>query len=294
MREKVWKIIHGVFKIRIFEKLLLIFVTGKYASSFVVKFVPPFYTYSDTEYRIAKKNKLRLYAKMQDYNDWKAYWGIKEIEREKLYALAKEAKVVIDIGTNNGWVLMNFAEIISKNNGFVYGFEPFPETYDRCVYNIKMSGIANAEVFKAGCGERESSYCMKVEKKNNSGQNRIVPSNCTGADEYEVIVTVIALDHQLPDLKNVDLIKIDVEGFELNVIKGAVNTIKKHLPILFIEINDPLLKANNTNPEEVLNFLQSNFGYTFKNAFDGSEINSEHNFSNRQLDVICYPGKNNS
>ncbi|MEP6844366.1 MAG: FkbM family methyltransferase [Panacibacter sp.] len=287
MKIKLWKIIYAFFRIPLFEQILQYLVSGKYSDSFAVRLVPPFYTYPNPTNRVAKKNRLRLQANLNDYNDWKAFWGILEYERENLYKLATGTKIVIDVGSNNGWVLMNIAAIITKNGGFVYGFEPFPETYKRCIKNIEYSNLTNTQVVNMGCGEVESLLQMQVVTENNSGQNRIVEND---SKHYATVpVKVTTLDNQFGHVGKVDLIKIDVEGFELHVVKGAQAILAKNKPVVFIEINDPLLKANNTTPWEVLNFLENNFQYTFCNALNNRPISKGQNFDNCQLDIICYP-----
>ncbi|QEC68027.1 FkbM family methyltransferase [Panacibacter ginsenosidivorans] len=290
MKLNIRKIIYPLFKISILEKILQIIMRGRYSNSLLVSFIPPPNAYTNPTYRIAKKGSLRLYANLYDYNDWKAYWGIKEIERDALYKLAENAKTVIDIGTNNGWVLMNIASIIKKNDGFIYGFEPFPDTYKRCIDNIKRSKLENTQVFNFGCGESESSFYMSVVLDSNSGQNRIVDGK--ESNEKLVQVNVTTLDKKLESLESIDLIKIDVEGFELHVLKGAGNLLKKHRPVIFIEINEPLLRENNTSPYEVLSFLKNNYQYSFVNAANKQPVDITKNYKNSQLDVICYPPLN--
>lgn len=110
---------------------------------------------------------------MHDYNDWKAFWGLLEYERENLYKIAQGKKTVIDVGTNNGWVVDEHGCNHSKKQWLIYGFEPFPPTYDRCIKNIKSSNVTNAQVFNLGCGESENVFEMEIVYEANSGQNRI-------------------------------------------------------------------------------------------------------------------------
>ena len=290
-KRKVWQIIHAIFRIRIFEKLLLPLVKGKYSHTYIAAFIPPHTSYRNPTYRIAKKGTLRLHANLYDYNDWKAFWGLKEKERENLYWLATNAKTVIDIGTNNGWVLMNLATIVAKNNGFVYGFEPHPDTFKRCMRNIQLSKLANCKVFNMGCGESDSELLMTEVIESNSGQNRMINdvSKLQSSQYHNVNVKVTSLDKQLANAEKIDLIKIDVEGFELHVLKGANNLLRKHSPVIFIEINDPLLQLNNTSGEEVIDFLKSKYNYVVTNASTKQVIKKTSVLKNRQIDVICTP-----
>ena len=288
MRTQIYKIIHAFFRIPFFEKILKLFVTGMYGNAFIIRFVPPFNTYPNPTYRLAKKNTLKLHANMHDYNDWKAYWGIIEHERENLYKLAESAEMVIDMGTNNGWVLMNIASIIAKNNGFVYGFEPFPDTYKRCMQNIKSSGITNAQVFNLGCGETENSFEMEVVFEGNSGQNRIVEKTEKEPGKKMVQVNVTTLDKQLGNIKKIDLIKIDVEGFEHYVLNGAANTLLKMKPTLMVEIDNRYLISKNTSEKMLLSLLQNTYGYTLYriNGLEKIKINLIED-TNMHYDILC-------
>lgn len=183
---------------------------------------------------------------------------------------------------------MNIAAIVAANNGFVYGFEPHPDTYSRCMKNINASNIKNCKVFNMGCGDVESELSMQTMLESNSGQHRIV-DNGHNDDDGGVTVRVCVLDNQLSGLKKIDLIKIDVEGFELYVLKGADTLLKKHTPVLFIEIDEFLLKENGTSPEEIIQLLKSKYGYVIKNASDLKLVNEKDNFHNCHMDIICFP-----
>lgn len=292
IKRRILAAVHSLFQIRVFELLLLPFIRGRYEGSRITICVPPHYTYSNPTKRIAKKDSLMLYANLYDYNDWKVYWSIKETAREHLYQLARHAQIVIDVGTNNGWVLMNIATIIRQNNGFIYGFEPHPETFKRCMKNIAAGKVKNYRVFNMGCGETETEYSMAIVRDSNSGQNRIIENDKEVKNDNIVTVKVTRLDTMFADAEKIDLIKIDVEGFELHTLKGAHQILKKHKPVLFIEIDDLLLRDNKTSPKEMLHYLQSNYNYTVKNAADWKIIDDQYPLDNCHLDAICFPEQN--
>jgi FkbM family methyltransferase len=260
-------------------------VKNKNVNNKVFALIPPHDSYSDPTYRLARKDSLRLYANLYDYNDWKAYWNLKETERELLYGLAKDCKNVIDVGANNGWVLMNIATIVTLNNGFVYGFEPHPETYKRCIRNIEASNIKNCIVYNMGCGEMSSELLMTSVKASNSGQNRIIDENEVA--ENTVRIKIVKLDEQLANIEQIDLIKIDVEGFEMHVLKGANKILTRFRPKLFIEIDDVLLRSNNTSPKEIFNYLKDNYNYNILNASNNKPLNANTEFDNCHLDIVC-------
>jgi len=287
MKRLLVNAVHSFFQVRPFESILRSAVKGKDITSALVKFIPPNHVYDKKVQRIARDGQLTLFADLYDYNDWKAYWGVREIERERLYALASSAKTVVDIGVNNGWVLLNLARIAQSNKGFVYGFEPFPPTYQRCIRNIEASKISNCKVFNMGCSDKKGELVMISEIATNSGQNRIVGSGELSDSLPTVAVEVVTLDEQLSSAGPIDLIKIDVEGFEFHVLKGAKAILERDKPDLFIEIDDKLLKANGTTARELLLYLQNEHNYHLFHATSGASIKDFDNLNNCHMDVIC-------
>lgn len=290
MKKSLYSFIHRIIRIPFFESCFKKIVEGKNLDAFAVRFIPPFASYKNPTYKRVQKGELILHANLYDYNDWKAFWGLKEADREKLYRLAEKARTVVDIGANNGWVLLNMATSVKKNKGVAFGFEPFPSTFERCKRNIESSNVKNISIYNVACGEIESTFQMEVMHEANSGQNRIVKET----DKVNTVtIRTVKLDDQLLHAPKIDLIKIDVEGFELHVLKGAERILRQDRPIIFIEINDPLLKANNTSAWRVLDHIKNNLHYRVTYALTDQEISEGENLTDCHFDAICYPKTNN-
>lgn len=85
----------------------------------------------------------------------------------------------------------------------------------------------------------------------------------------------------------VNLIKIDVEGYELRVLLGAEATLKKFYPILFIEINDANLCYQGDSARDLIQFL-FRIGYTrITNATTEQLISIDEDITNQHLDIIA-------
>jgi FkbM family methyltransferase len=294
MKKRAVRTLHAFFRIRFFENILRAIVKGRYIDSFLAKLVPGHHSYPVSTYRLVKDGPLTLHADIHDYNDWKAYWGLKEIEREELYKLARSSRNIIDVGSNNGWVLMNLSALNYANKGMVYGFEPHPQSFDRCMKNIKASGVSNCQVYNLGCGIKDEEKEMTHVSKSNSGQNQILNSvnQKDAADRVKVRIT--SLDTQLSAIDAIDLIKIDVEGFEMNVLRGATRILEEDRPMLFIEVDDKLLRSNDTTPSTLLSFLKNGYGYEFVHATTGKKVLVTDDFTNCHLDVICIAKKSDA
>src|SRR6478672_180154 len=192
MKKNFTRAVHSLFRISLFEKLLYPLVNGSFIGSVSSKLVPPNSTYPANTRRSVLRQGYKMELQLNDYNDWKAYWGLKEEEREVLYQLARNAKTVVDVGVNNGWVMMSLAKIVAPRGGHVYGFEPYPPTFERSNQNISRNHISNATLFNLGCGDRASEMQMATVVSTNSGQNRIISSTEDGVATKTV--QVVRLD----------------------------------------------------------------------------------------------------
>ena len=99
---------------------------------------------------------------------------------------------------------------------------------------------------------------------------------------------MISLDNycKLNSITQVDFIKIDVEGFEMKVLKGAQQIIEAYKPSLFIEVNDANLKAQGDGIEIMFDFLKKG-GYSFFNVEDGAKFNEGDKRIYKSTDIYC-------
>ena len=286
MKKLIVKCIHHLFKTWPAERALLFFTKDAFVGSFTSRLVPPNTSYPNPTHKVARQKGYTVKVNLNDYNDWKLFWGLKEVEREELYKLAKGARNIVDIGDNNGWVMINLATIARANNGRVFGFEPHPQTFERSYKNLTSNGITNAELYNLGCGDAAAELTMMNVKSSNSGQNRIVSAQEAAQNETNSTkVKVVLLDEHLRDIEHIDLIKIDVEGFEKKVLQGAIGILKKDKPVLFIELDDALLKKNQSSAADLVGFL-ADLEYSIVDARTGSEVLTT-GLDACHFDIIC-------
>ncbi|HCW08308.1 MAG TPA: hypothetical protein DGG95_13190, partial [Cytophagales bacterium] len=103
-----------------------------------------------------------------------------------------------------------------------------------------------------------------------------------------ITIRVSTLDHYVEEknIQKIDLVKIDVEGFEQRVIAGSVNTLQRFKPKLFIEINNDNLKEQGNSARALIQQLL-NFGYQIKRADTNEKIAADFDFDNCHFDVIA-------
>ena len=158
---------------------------------------------------------------------------------------AGEISCVYDIGANLGNHTVYFAS--HAKNATVFSFEPVPVTFDLLKRNVEQNGLNDrVTLFNCALGAQEGSVRMQVDDT-----DRLAFASITENGTQEVSVKRLD-DMNLPPP---DFVKIDVEDYELEVLKGMERTLRESSPLLWIEIH-----AGLSNNQEKYEFLSS-LGY---------------------------------
>ena len=161
---------------------------------------------------------------------------------DEFYTLKKFVKKnqnVIDVGANIGRYSFKLSQIIGKK-GLVYAFEPMHKSYLTLLSLIIFSGIKNILPFNLALSNKSSFVMMKefesqtTKKYKNYVFGTQPESRIVNNEKDSVIKYSIKLD-EMKLKKKISFIKIDCEGFELQVLKGAKYTIKKNKPVILVE-----------------------------------------------------------
>lgn len=173
-------------------------------------------------------------------------------KQNDFYALKKG--LLLDIGSNIGNHTLYFFQ--SNLIQSAYCFEPVQDTFQILQKNIYINNLRNkVKLFNVGVGESQGIAQIASYSKSNTGASQLKISN--NGD-----IPIIAID-DINFEQNISLIKIDVEGFELSVIKGMLNTLKMHKPLIFIEIRNQFF-------DKIRARLQL-LGYEFKKIDDDED-----------------------
>jgi FkbM family methyltransferase len=158
-------------------------------------------------------------------------------------ALAKDSKVILDIGANTG--LYSILSARANPKAQIIGFEPYPVNFARLHKNMGVNGIqSQVELVNLALGDSNSKIQFAVPAGGqicdvSSADVDFTKSHYQKWLSYkEIEVEQTTLDHFCTErnFESVDLIKIDVEYYELSVLKGAVESLAKYSPVILIEI----------------------------------------------------------
>jgi len=134
--------------------------------------------------------------------------------------------IVLDIGANIGNHSLYFSDLFKE----VISFEPHPDTYKLLEFNTSFR--TNIRTHNFGLGDARETVALH-ENPTNLGGSSIESESDNHNNSLEI--SLQKLDDFVNDLQRIDLIKMDVEGYESKVIIGGKNTIKKHQPIILFE-----------------------------------------------------------
>lgn len=170
--------------------------------------------------------------------------------------------VVLDIGANIGTHSVSYAKKIAPLAGTLICFEPGATAFECLTENSKKfeskTLLVNCAVSDIHGGTARHTVCQT-----NVGGS--VVSEQTNGEVASNEVRTVSIDGFMDDSK-IDLslvfVKIDVEGYEMKVLQGAVNTLRKHRPILLIEMNSFRLQENGSSYVEIYDWLiKENFAW---------------------------------
>lgn len=170
-----------------------------------------------------------------------------------LLQLVDEKMVFFDIGANIGWVSIYICKMLKGAK--VYAFEPIPKTYDYLQKNISLNNIFNISTYNFGFSNEEK-IIQFYYTPHDSGSASFANLRTYG-NIKKVKGHVMRLDDFVRENKvEVDMIKCDVEGAELFVFQGGLDTIQKYKPMIFSEILRKWSKKFGYHPNDSIILLR--------------------------------------
>lgn len=191
--------------------------------------------------------------------------------------LARYADVIFDVGANIGVYSVLAAK--ANNASQVYAFEPYSTNYQKILKNIENNSCSNIVPLMLALGDEKKMLSFNV-PKNTELSTSVASVNAVFTEAWnefqgetqEIQVEQTTVDNfvRTKNIQRVDLIKMDVEYYEMNVLRGGIETIKNFKPAILCEISIydvlithfPQLKGqiDSTLCEQIQNFCES-IGY---------------------------------
>ena len=174
---------------------------------------------------------------------------IEHYEQGDIVSCLATDSIVVDVGANIGTFSLSMASALSQ--GHVFAFEPHPATFGYLKENVALNQLDNITLFQMALGKNEG--MVSISNRFKDAQNHILG---TQTDD-SISVQQKPLDDALKpyDLSHITLLKIDVEGYEVQVLHGAMETLRSCDAVL-IELVPNHLAMFDSQPAHVTDILQ--------------------------------------
>jgi FkbM family methyltransferase len=182
--------------------------------------------------------------------------------------------VCIDVGAQMGYLSLAMATA-ANGTTIVHSFEPEDVNATRFLENVSMNALTNVHLHRSAVSNIEGMLRLYLSKDQNAGTHSTVynPDNVS-TDFVEIPSTTLDAFAAAQNLQHVHLIKIDVEGAEFDVLRGAENLLRTMHPCVILELSDALQTAHGTTCRQIKQFM-ADCGYVaFTINDDGSLVHS--------------------
>jgi FkbM family methyltransferase len=185
------------------------------------------------QYRVTLSNGERLYVNLGERMCLLYFFegglpheaGIERLMREHV----AEGSVAIDVGANVGYYTRMLSRL-TGSRGKTYAFEPLPKALGLLKLNTR--DLANAVVIEKAASDQAGSGTFYSRFR---GDTSSLEAANDGGRGVPIGITLTTVDEELPGVRGVSLMKIDVEGYELEVLRGAERTLRANRPIVLFE-----------------------------------------------------------
>lgn len=210
---------------------------------------------------------------------------------ELINHLLEPGMVVIDAGAHIGQYTILFSKLVTTT-GRVYSFEPDPDTFIQLLENIEINNANNVVVNNFALSDLAGTGTLFISDSSRiPGGSSLKPQK--GFDGGKVDVKIITLDEYAKNigLNRLDLIKADIEGAELLLLKGGEGLINKFKPLIIMELSSHLTLPFGYKKEDVYNMLISQGYFIYKiEKFPLKIINIEIDKNPAPFfNVLCVP-----
>ncbi len=176
-----------------------------------------------------------------------------------MHAFLRPGDIFVDVGANIGLFSLIAAQIVGAS-GIVHAFEPCETTFRRLEDNVVMNRHAHIYCHRAALSDRAGTMALSVSTDGMDAWNALAEQPYMGASYCRETVQTLTWDefaqeHNL--VGRVSLMKIDVEGWETNVLKGATRTLSRDdAPVLQVEFTDAAADASGASCQELYESIE--------------------------------------
>ena len=246
------------------------------------RFLPNYYQFPQPCERLVTTDEgVRFLADVGTLLGWCLRFRIQDPSLNGLFGLLRPGMTVVDVGANIGFTALTAAKRVGPS-GRVLAFEPHGANYAALQANLTLNPGLNVEALNVGLARAPGEANMVEPFARNPGGFRI------SSESKGETVVLEPLDEVLErhGVTSVDVLKIDTEGFELEVLSGSRRVLEESRPAIFIELSEDNLLAQASSTVDVISFLMDR-GYRVREAVSGESMGLEADYAGCHCDAIA-------
>lgn len=214
-----------------------------------------------------------LYETLRD----KKCWAKEELDLTQQYATG----VVVDVGANIGTHTLSYA----KTADHVFAFEPQPFVFDNLCANLLLNNVIDVTPVQCALGSTTGYTTMRIQEPTVLNS----PMGCR-VNEGDNRIAIRTLDTL--GLPPISFIKIDVEAHELEVLKGAAETLKNDRPVVYVEIHykhliNPIIELMQGLGYTATPAIITHVTYPDTHVFEGNEMLEVYGFLFKRTELVA-------
>lgn len=191
----------------------------------------------------------------------------KEGEWKFVFRFLRSGMTFFDAGANQGFYTLLAAKRLGAS-GSVYAFEPAPGECQKLRRNVRFNGYRNVLIVPQALGDQEgmAQFYWFLGHEGSFSSLREPATDVTSRRQL-ITVPITTLDRYIErnGIRALDMLKIDVEGGELSVLRGGSNTLRQFQPVVLCEVEDRRTRQWEYVSGEILNLLEGH-GYVWFSA----------------------------
>jgi FkbM family methyltransferase len=203
-----------------------------------------------------------------------------------------EGMTIVDVGAHMGIYSMIASRLVGES-GVVIAIEPSTREFQRLAFHVGLNNLTNVRCLQEAASDASGEAALKIASEWNSGHNtfgEFFNPDVEKKTEERVRTRTIDAIVAAQQLERVDLIKVDVEGHELNVLTGAAETLARFRSSVLIEVFGETLRRQGASVEAVLDFLVRH-GYALYefSASTGELVPLSQPFGDESRNLVALP-----
>lgn len=171
--------------------------------------------------------------------------------RDAVFAQLRADDVIVEVGAHIGSWSVFLAQLVPQ--GQLYAFEPVPGNYEKLTANLKLNGLTRVTAYRKAVSDRCGTADFSLEDNDAPVQGTLLthdhPAQCFSVELTTIDDLAATLD------RGPTVLKIDCEGAEALVLRGAQQALSSSVRVVFLELHEKPLRAAGHDPEQLVQLL---------------------------------------